>query len=246
MHSYGFDMKIALTDERISEKCERGLMLRGFRVLKMPRYPAISAPMAAHPDMVMFTQKKRIITTADYCEIADFTFFELSSMVGGISFTVTADRPTRDYPDDCIFNALVIGDKIFLKTDTVSRAVTEYARREELKPVNVKQGYPACTVLPIGEHAAITADRGMAEAMRAEGISVTLIEDGGIILPPYEYGFIGGASGCFGSTIYFLGDIHTHPSADRIIRAAEAAGFNCESLSDEPLSDLGGIVFYEG
>lgn len=239
-------MRIAITDERISEKCERGLMLRGFRVLKMPRYPALSAPMAAHPDMVMFTHNKRIITTADYCEIADFTFFELSSMVSGISFTVTADRVGREYPADCIFNALVIGDRIFLKTDTASLAVVEYARRAGLKIVSVKQGYPACTVLPLGERAAVTADRGMAEAMRGEGIEVTLIEDGGIILPPYEYGFIGGASGNYGKTIYFLGDIHTHPSADRIIRAAAEKGFSCESLSDEPLSDLGGIVFYEG
>ena len=239
-------MRIALTDERISEKCERGLMLRGFRVLKMPRYPALSAPMAAHPDMVMFTHKKRIITTADYCELADFTFFELSSMVGGISFTVTADPVKSEYPGDCIFNALVMGDRIFLRTDTASRAVLEYARREGLRAVNVKQGYPACTVLPLGADAAITSDRGMAEAMRGEGIAVTLIEDGGIILPPYEYGFIGGASGNYGKTVYFLGDIHTHPSATRIIRAIEAAGFSCESLSDEPLSDLGGIVFYEG
>lgn len=239
-------MRIAITDERISEKCERGLMLRGFRVLKMPRYPALSAPMAAHPDMVMFTHNKRIITTADYCEIADFTFFELSSMVSGISFTVTADRVGKEYPADCIFNALVIGDRIFLKTDTASLAVVEYARRAGLKIVSVKQGYPACTVLPLGERAAVTADRGMAEAMRGEGIEVTLIEDGGIILPPYEYGFIGGASGNYGKTIYFLGDIHTHPSADRIIRAAAEKGFSCESLSDEPLSDLGGVVFYEG
>ena len=239
-------MKIAITDERISEKCERGLMLRGFRVLKMPRYPSLSAPMAAHPDMVMFTHKKRIITTADYCEIADFTFFEISSMVSGVSFTVTADRVQADYPADCIFNALIIGDRIFLKADTASRAVIEYARREGLKVVNVKQGYPACTTLALGDSAAITADRGMAEAMRGEGIDVTLIEDGGIILPPYEYGFIGGASGNYGKTVYFLGDVHTHPSADRIIRAAAAAGFSCESLSDEPLSDLGGIVFYEG
>ena len=239
-------MKIALTDERISEKCERGLMLRGFRVLKMPRYPALSEPMAAHPDMVMFSHKKRIITTADYCELCDFTFFELSSMVSGISFTVTADRTEAVYPGDCIFNALVIGDRIFLKTDTASRAVVEYAKRAGLKIVSVKQGYPACTVLALGDRAAITADRGMAEAMRGEGIEVTLIEDGGIILPPYEYGFIGGASGSFGNTVYFLGDIHSHPSAERIIRAAAMAGFSCESLSDEPLSDLGGIVFYEG
>ena len=238
-------MKIAVTDERISERCERGLMLRGFRVLKMPRSRTLPEATCAHPDMVMFSHKKRIITTADYCEAADYTFYELSSGISGISFTVTADVHGRSYPRDAIFNALVMGDKMFAKTDTVSLAVTEYARRAGMKLIKVKQGYPACTVLPLGANAAITADRGMAAAMRDEGIKVTLIEDGGVILPPYEYGFIGGAAGIFRDTVYFLGDIDTHPSADLIKRAVAEAGFNCESLSDEPLLDLGRIVFYE-
>jgi hypothetical protein len=81
--------------------------------------------------------------------------------------------------------------------------------------------------------------------MRDEGISVTLIDDGGVILPPYEYGFIGGAAGVFKGTVYFLGDIDTHPSADAVKRAISMAGMNYESLSDEPLLDLGRIVFYE-
>ena len=238
-------MKIALTDERISERCERGLMLRGFRVLKMPRAVGLPRATESHPDMVMFSHEKRIITSADYCDTADFVFWELSSYISGISFTVTADTHAPLYPKDAIFNALVIGDKMFAKTDTVSRAVTEYARAKSLKLVRVNQGYPACTVLPLGDSAAITADRGMAAAMRAEGISVTLIEDGGVILPPYDYGFIGGAAGVFGNTVYFLGDIDTHPSADAIKRAIHAAGMSCESLSDEPLLDLGRIVFYE-
>ena len=238
-------MKIALTDERISERCERGLMLRGFRVLKMPRSKALPEATCAHPDMLMFAHEKRIITTADYCECADYAFYELSSNISGISFTVTADNHGRTYPRDAIFNALVIGDKMFAKTDSVSLAVTEYARREGMKLVKVKQGYPACTVLPLGSRSAVTADRGMAAAMAKEGINVTLISDGGVILPPYEYGFIGGAAGIFRDTVYFLGDIDAHPSAALIKRAVRDAGFNCESLSDEPLLDLGRILFYE-
>lgn len=238
-------MKIALTDERISERCERGLMLRGFRVLKMPRAAGLPRATASHPDMVMFSHEKRIITSADYCDTADFVFWELSSYISGISFTVTADVHAENYPTDAIFNSLVIGSIMFAKSDTVSRAVTEYARSRALKLVKVKQGYPACTVLPLGDRAAITADRGMAAAMSAEGISVTLIEDGGVILPPYDYGFIGGAAGVFRDTVYFLGDIDTHPSAEAIKRAIHSAKMSYESLSDEPLLDLGRIVFYE-
>ncbi len=238
-------MKIAVTDERISLACERGLMLRGFRVLKLPGCEKLPEAMRSHPDMLMFTHKKRIITSADYGDIADFTFSELSAYISGIFFTFTVDGYGKEYPRDCIFNALVIGNKMFCKSDTASRAVTEYARAEGLKLIRVKQGYPACTVLPLGDNAAITSDRGMAEALTAEDIRVTLIDDGGIILPPYDYGFIGGAAGVFGDTVYFLGDIDTHPSADDIKRAITAAKLKYESLSSEPLFDLGRILFFE-
>ena len=238
-------MKIALTDERISTKCERGLMLRGFRVLKMPRCSDLPEAMCSHPDMLMFAHKKRIITSAEYCDIADFTFSELSAHISGIFFTFTVDKLGKEYPSDCIFNALVIGDKMFCKADTASRAVTEYARMAGLKVIKVKQGYPACTVLPLGDKAAITSDRGMAAALRAEGIRTTVIDDGGIILPPYDFGFIGGAAGVFRDTVYFLGDIDTHPSSSLIKQAISDEGMLYESLSDEPLFDLGRIIFYE-
>ena len=42
-----------------------------------------------------------------------------------------------------------------------------------------------------------------------------------------------------------LGSIETKPNGDKIVRAITKAGYNFEALSDEPLSDLGRIVFVE-
>ena len=78
-----------------------------------------------------------------------------------------------------------------------------------------------------------------------EGIDVTVIENGDIALPPHKYGFIGGAAGVFGKEIFFLGDYRTHRSADLIESAILNAGFTPIALSDEPLSDLGRIIFLE-
>ena len=162
-----------------------------------------------------------------------------------MKMTFTSQAPCAPYPNDCIFNALVMGEYMIAKTDTVARELISLAERQGLKLVHTQQGYPACTVLPLGDGGAITADRGMAKVLTECGIDVTLIENGDILLPPYEYGFIGGAAGTLGNTVYFLGDPARHRDFERIAAAIERAGMRYEALSDEPLSDLGRIVFWD-
>jgi hypothetical protein len=112
--------------------------------------------------------------------------------------------------------------------------------------VDVAQGYPACTVLKLSDGAAVTADRGMAKVLSEHGIRVYLIEDGGIALPPYEYGFIGGSAGVHDGVVYFLGDVSRHPSYAAILAALECEGLRHVSLSGGALVDLGGILFADG
>ena len=107
--------------------------------------------------------------------------------------------------------------------------------------MNTKQGYPACSVLHFG-NSAITADRGLAQVLSENGIKVTLIRPGYISLPPYEYGFIGGASGVVDKNVYFFGDLSTHPDCEIIRKAVIAEGYAPISLSDEKLADFGGII----
>ena len=235
-------MKCAIVDERISEKCKRALLIRGFYIIKLPAAKNLGEAVKSHPDMIMFRHGNRIITSAEYCEDYSYIFSDLREYSEGTSFTFTADEMEKEYPKDAVFNALVIGERLFAKCDTVSPAVLEYARSSGLETVHVNQGYPACTTLAFGG-SAITADRGMARTLKESGIRVTEISNGGISLPPYEYGFIGGASGVFGNTVYFLGNIDTHPDSELIKYAIRYEGYDYISLSDEPLADLGRIIF---
>ena len=238
-------MKLAITDSRISEACELGLVGRGFRVIKLPPSKRLPSPMASHPDMLMFSAEGSIITSADYCDEADYIFSDISCFSSNIKISFTEAFVRAEYPYDCIFNALVIGRRIFCKTDTVSPKILQFAREKGYKVIHVNQGYPACVTLALSDKYAITADRGMAEALSAEGISVTLIENGDISLPPYEYGFIGGACGVFGNTVYFLGDPKRHRSYNAIISTIKNAGMSYIALSREALCDLGRIIFIE-
>ncbi len=238
-------MKIALIDGRMPNDAKSKLLSLGFHIIETRGASGLSDALSHHPDMLIFKDGNTLISSASYAEEAPFIFDDLSRICKGLRMIFTADMFSDKYPHDSIFNALVIGNKIFLKSDTVSNAILNYAKERELKLIKVKQGYPACTVLPLGDNAAITADRGMARAMKDEGINVSLIEEGHISLPPHEYGFIGGASGVFRDKVYFIGDYKKHPSHDIIETACLHAGLSPVSLSSSPLSDLGRILFFD-
>lgn len=237
-------MICALVDERIDDASERALTLRGFRVIRLPASKRLSAPVASHPDMLTFYYKNRIITSAEYCESAPYVFSDVRELLPHISISFTDESFEPVYPRDAIFNALAAGKYLFCKSDTVSKSVLDYARECDLTVVNTKQGYPACTAVAF-DNSAITADLGMAKTLSSAGIKVTVISRGNIELPPYEYGFIGGAAGVFGNTVYFLGNLDTHPDSDMIRSAIEAEGFSAVSLSSGPLRDLGRIIFID-
>ena len=74
---------------------------------------------------------------------------------------------------------------------------------------------------------------------------VWLPDSGDILLPPHEYGFIGGAAGVFRDNVYFIGSIERHRDFHKIDAAIRAEGYTPVSLSDGPLTDLGRIIFID-
>ncbi len=238
-------MAVALVDCRISERCERALLVRGFKIIKMPPSRRLGAEIASHPDMLTFKLGGEIITSADFCDEAAYVFSDIRELCPEVRITFTDECFDNQYPRDAIFNALAVGKRLFCREESVSVAVKELAKEGGLEIVNVRQGYPACTVLRLSDEVCVTADEGMARALERCGVTVYLIENGDITLEPYEYGFIGGAAGVYGGVAYFLGDLDSHRSAKVIKEACKAAKVAPVSLSDEPLADLGRIIFID-
>lgn len=234
-------MKLLIVDYRITKKCEASLLKEGFSLLKLPRDNNLGEAVGSHPDTVLFYLNGTLVTTADYCDCAPYIFSDIREMRPDIRICFTSDERKAKYPHDCIMNASVVDKLIFCKSDTVSDAVLDLARVGGYKICHTNQGYPACTALIFGNNA-ITADRGLGDIMAKNGINVTFISQGGISLPPHEYGFIGGASGVVDRKIYFFGDIAFHPDCELITSVIKDAGYTPISLSDEPLTDFGGII----
>ena len=238
-------MTVALVDERIDSAARDELEARGYRTVAMSSCVRLSEAVTSHPDMLTLIIGDTLLTEGAYLSEVRGIFDEIGKLVPRLKIEAITETLSPEYPLDCLLNALVVGDMLFCREKSLSKDAIELARSRGLNIINVNQGYPACTVLTLGRDHAITADRGMARAMREVGIDVLLIEDGGIELPPHEYGFIGGASGVHGDKVYFIGDLLSHPCGCAIAEFCHGAGLEPISLGGGRLRDLGRIIFID-
>ena len=235
-------MKSIIVDERIRKEDERALERLGFLVLRLPPLRLLPEAISSHADSLLFRYNKRLFTYCAYAEDGLSVLSDIREYHRDISISFLSEEPGKKYPNDCILNALLIGDRLFARTKSLAEGIKELASSEGLELVNTTQGYPACTTLTFQDKYAITADAGLAKSLIDEGIRVLTISQGNIALPPYEYGFIGGASFVYKDTVYFFGNLNSHPDGRKIEEFIKNAGYKVFSLSEGGLIDLGGAI----
>ena len=147
--------------------------------------------------------------------------------------------PRSPYPNDVLFDALNTGSSLIC----LEKYTSEKVRQFFPEIINTKQGYARCSVAKLNENCYITSDTGIAGILRSAGKNVLEITPGGISLPGYGYGFIGGAGGILPDGSYlFFGDPLSHPDGKQIISFAEKNKIKTVAIEGLPLTDCGGIV----
>lgn len=232
-------MKHAILSSKAPKSCIETLRSLGYRTLTLPPFKKLSEPVNTHADMLFFSYNSIIVTHRDYYETARCVFDALCSE-HGIRLVLADDDIQEEYPHDIAYNAIMLDGTVFSNTPYTSKEILHLSSRS----VKVKQGYTACSTLALNDNRVITADSSLAREYERDGIRVVLISNGSISLPPYDCGFIGGASGVDGDTVYFTGSIDSHKNADIIKSAITSVGMKYISLSNDPLYDIGGIRFF--
>lgn len=206
----------------------------GCATLRIPPWERLPAPVSGHPDLLAFPLPDgSLLLPADHYR-ESIGFWDRT----GITIRLT-DHPFGDrYPADVGLNQLVMAGRLYGRLDTAAKEIL--AAYPESTPV--KQGYARCSVMKLGEDAAVTADRALASALSAHGVDVLLIRAGHIRLDGYDYGFIGGASFPLpDGSVGLFGELSAHPDRRAIEAFAERHGVRLRVLPLE-LSDFGGGI----
>lgn len=232
---------LCIVDQRIPISAENALLARGASVLKLPPHPHLPAPVASHPDMLLFFAPKCIFCTETYFQIAKKELLQIEN---------AAQKPIRlisaalgnVYPNDVLFNVLPMGNRLFFLGTDAQKAWLRYT---EYHPVYVKQGYTKCSSIPLGSNALITEDPSVAKAAEQMQLEVLRIDSHAVALKGYDTGFLGGAAsfapygGC--NSLFFCGDLEQHPNAVAIRTFCQSHGMEVFALSNERLTDIGTI-----
>lgn len=234
---------LALIGESASENCIKKLSSFGFEVLVLPAFDRLPSPVASHADMLMFPIDDKIFLSRDYAPLCSKTLERLRDK--GYEIILCDCDIKNEYPFDVAFNIAKVGNSIFANTKHMCGDVRDYIGGTPYSLNHVKQGYTKCSTAVVSDNAVITADEGIATEACKRGIDVLKISNSSAVsLRGYDYGFLGGACGMDGDTLYFCGNITSHPDYDKISAFCDLHGTKLCSLSDTTLSDVGGIFFF--
>lgn len=218
------------------EWLSEAFLQRGIKLTCVGPCPALPQPVSGHIDL-MTVQIGESHFAAPESEPL------LSPYWNGSKITV-AEHLQAEYPGDVLLSALQVEGYLLCRISSISKDVKRKALQENLELLDVNQGYVKCSVCKCSEHAVITDDPSIASALRSQtAVRVLEISKGDIRLPGYSYGFIGGASGKVGNTLYFFGNLDGVRDAGKIrdFLAENEIPYVCLSHS-QPLTDIGGII----
>ena len=228
----------AIVAGNIDEKTAYALENNGFNLMFTKPLNSLLNGLKYHPDMQMAVINKTVIVNPELFE--DYKDFILSA---GRTLIKGKTILHSNYPEDIAYNISVVSNYVFHNTRYTDSEIVNAAF--DKKFINVRQGYCGCSICNVGNNAIITSDVPIYEKAKLCGIDALLISSGEIELKHFDYGFIGGASFCYGNTVYFFGKISMHHDYLNIKKFCENHGFGICELTDSILSDYGSLIILD-
>lgn len=213
-----------------------------FEIIQLPPDTSLPEAVNGHSDLLIFKIDNKLVTRKNYYRTAKDKI-DLICDKGGLELVLSEAEAGEEYPSDCGLCAAVSGRIMICRKASTDVEILRLADDPGYNLLNVPQGYSKCSCAVLADGSIITADRGIAKVTLENGIDTLLITEGNIELPGYAYGFIGGATGLCENTLYFCGNLESHPDHTAIEEFARKHSTKCVSLSEEKLYDIGSLLF---
>lgn len=147
------------------------------------------------------------------------------------------------YPNEAVINVKSFGSGIVCNTSLVAPSIKEFAEKNNIKLYHCNQGYVGCSTVLVAQKAIMTDDKSVYDTFNRIGFDCLMLSKGQIKLIGHEYGFIGGCCGFTDKNLLaFNGRLDTLDDADKIKDFLGKYNVKYIELTDEPLTDIGGIV----
>jgi hypothetical protein len=145
------------------------------------------------------------------------------------------------YPASVHYNVAIDDRYLFHRLEITDPVVLQNSHI--LKKIAVKQGYTRCNLVLLRDHHYITSDPGIYRTLIRHGLEGLFVSPGGILLPGFQNGFIGGTMGILKDQVFITGALSFFPEGENVRKYLASLHYETIELYDGPLIDGGGIMF---
>lgn len=226
-----------LINYEVSSELEKSLRKLDVNIYKTKENKNLLDGLKGHPDLLVHSLPKgNLVVDRDNYDYYKDLFKDYNIIKSEKSLNSI-------YPRDISLNAVVFKNLFIHNLKYTDKNLLEFYSKKGYKLIDVKQGYTKCNI-SIGKNVLITSDRDIYYKVKSFE-KILLIDHKQIILPGFNYGFIGGASGLINDTLYFTGSLKNHSSYNEIIDFLEKNNEKYDFLTSSDIIDYGSILSLE-
>jgi len=230
-------MKTICLSENTNRILKEALRRKGYRLIEIKKTDVVYDAVSSHVDIYLCKICDELVIAPE-----QYPLIQEELLLSSAKFTLGSSELGHTYPKNVNYNAAQIGRYLIHNTNHTDLVILEKAKKFELELIHVKQGYTKCNLVIIDANSAITADMGLAAALKKYNIDVLLISPGHVNLTGFSYGFLGGASGRVDDEILFNGNLSAHPEFEKIKEFILQRGLKVIYFEEYPLEDIGSII----
>ncbi len=230
-----------IVDANIGDDILLSLKEKNIKYYKAFNIDYLYAPVNTHPDMqIHFIDD----VTAVAAPIV-YSYYR-NLLPAYLKVIQGKSNPGSTYPYDIAYNVAKVGKRLIGKLSYVDDIIKELYLEKGYEFIDVKQGYTKCNICIVDDNSIITEDEGIFNTLTAKNIDVLKIQSGGISLPGFENGFVGGASGFVSEkSLAFYGDLTKHPDYNKMRLFFERKSIDIIQLSSTKICDYGSILHFK-
>lgn len=231
-----------IIDSRMRKIEKEMLQSLGYSLIELGKSESVYEEISSHVDVFVCKIKDKIFVEKSRYNFIKSKLKNIDNLIEGESYI------DEKYPRDIKYNICQIGDFSVHNFDYTDKKILDFINNNNLKKVQISQGYSNCSIANITDNAVIVTDKKIEEILSKYKIDVLYVD----YVPDIKLlnngnyskmnGFIGGAISKIDDKVIIFGDLEKIDKENKILNFIKKYNLKIIDFKGLDVIDYGGIV----